>query len=298
METSAFFTKNPLPLFQHLSSDSKRQLVAYLATGNTAFRQKRVLEFFKTVDWVGSEGIQADRFFQKLPPQLKRQLQREIDDYQANRSITRHESAQKRAAYRLRIFEYFRLKMPPADKILLESLRDYELNLTGRDANWRHYFTFDSFKRIDAFIQASAQERQHLFAQFKQDVATYKKNYEKIHQAQQQAQANEHPFTFDDWCDVMGDENFFGTQSHHRHKQTQEKQDETSKTSASTGILGAYQLLNLDFPSPPEQVKQQFRKLTLAHHPDLPGGDEERMKALVNAYHDIKRYWNTLAQVH
>jgi hypothetical protein len=293
MSQTAFFTEHPLPVFSHLSSESKRQLEDYLLSGNTAFRQKRLREFFNTIDWIAPGDACDDRLLQKLSPHLRRQVLREIEDYRNQKAVHRAETAEKREQYRLRVFEYFRIKMPPADKALLESLRDYELNLTGRDVNWRHYFTLDSFKKIDAFIRASAEERQAWFAQFRQDVDTYKKNYEKIHRAQYE-QACHHTFTFDDWCDLM-DDTMPGNS-----KQTSSSQGSSGASSSSNkvpanSVYQAYQTLQVELHTPPDLVKKQFRKLTLSYHPDLPNGSEEKMKALVNAYDEIKRYWQTSA---
>lgn len=282
---TAFFTQNRLPVFDFLSSDSKRQLEAYLADGNRLFREQRMLEFFRAIDWIAPDepalATGSERFLRKLAPALQRQLYREIEDYRMKKAVSRAESAEKREEYRLRVFEYFRVKMPSADKALLESLRDYELDLTGRDVNWRHYFTLDSFRKIDAFIQATPLERQDLFARFKKDVDTYKKNYDKLYQAARQ-QPCEHGFTFDDWCDMMGDDLSEGSRKAHQNK-----------ASAPVGnpVYKAYQTLQLAWNAPPEAVKKQFRKLTLSHHPDLPSGSEEKMKAIVAAYHEIKRYW-------
>jgi hypothetical protein len=282
MNQSAFFTTHPLPVFEHLSSDSKRKLEAYLINGNTSFRQKRVLEFFKMLDWVSVEEAVQDRFLQKLSPDLSRQLHREIRDYHMNKVSNRAVSAEKREQYKLRIIEYFRAKIPSADKALLESLRDYELDLTGRDVNWRYHFTLDSFKKIDAFVQASHAERQVLFERFKKDVATYKQNYDKIHQAQA-AGACEHVFSFDDWCDMMGDEAPRASRS--------QKQKQPTQPAPQNPVYQAHQVLEVAFGSSPETVKKQFRKLTLQHHPDLPNGSEEKMKTLVGAYQELQRYW-------
>jgi len=292
MSKTAFFTENTLPVFSHLSTDSKRQLEQYFLEGNTAFRQKRMLEFFKTIDWVAPGEPCDERPLQKLSLPLRKQLSREIEDYRNQKALNRLENAEKREQYKLRIFEYFRVKMPPADKALLESLRDYELNLTGRDVNWRHYFTLDSFKKIDAFIRASAEERQAWFAQFRKDVDTYKKNYDKIHHARY-AQDCGQPFSFDDWCDLMDDE--IPRSSGHKHSHQKDRQSAPPPKSPDNSIYQAYRTLQVDSGASPELVKKQFRKLTLSHHPDLPNGSEEKMKAIIGAYEEIKRYWQLSA---
>lgn len=290
MSQTAFFTENPLPVFAHLSAESKRQLEDYLLSGNTAFRQKRLREFFNTIDWIAPGDACDERLLQKLAPNLKRQVLREIEDYRNQKAAHRVETAEKREQYRLRVFEYFRIKMPPADKALLESLRDYELDLTGRDVNWRHYFTLDSFKKIDAFIRASAEERQAWFSQFRHDVDTYKKNYEKIHRAQYE-QAHHHTFTFDDWCDMM-DDKIPGNQQKASSQRSSGASSSFQKEPANS-IYQAYRTLQVDLHAPPELVKKQFRKLTLSYHPDLPNGSEEKMKTIINAYDELKRYWQT-----
>jgi hypothetical protein len=299
MSQTAFFTENALPVYGHLSADSKHQLEAYLLAGNTAFREKRLLEFFKTVDWVTPGDVSSQRLLHKLPPMLQRQLKREIQDYHNQKASSRAENSGKREDYRLRIFEYFRVKVPPADKALLERLRDYELDLTGRDVNWRHYFTLDSFKKIDAFIRASGEERQAWFAQFRKDVDTYKKNYDKIHHAQYQ-QTSHSDFTFDDWCDMMGEEAPRKGQSGSKSGAGSSSQGtgaagNSAKSGADHGVLRAHATLQVPLGASPETVKKQFRKLTLSYHPDLPSGSEEKMKAIIGAYEEIKRYWRVSA---
>ena len=182
--------------------------------------------------------------------------------------------------------------MPSADKALLESLRDYELDLTGRDVNWRHYFTLDSFKKIDTFIKASHEERQALFAQFRKDVDTYKKNYDKIHHAQACQDAGQ-PFTFDDWCDLMGDEipNVKGSK-----KQSDQSRSSYASRPPESSIQRAFKTLEVTFNAPPDTVKKQFRRLPLSHPTDMPNGSEEKMKALVGAYHELQRYWQPAAR--
>ncbi len=285
-----------MPVYAHLSADSKRQLEVYLLSGNTAFREKRLLEFFKTIDWVAPTQLSADRVLQKLAPALQRQLRREIQDYHNHKASHRVENAEKRGQYKLRIIEYFRQKVPSADKALLESLRDYELNLTGRDVNWRHYFTLDSFKKIDAFIRASGEERQAWFTQFRKDVETYKKNYDKIHHAQAHA-AHCHEFTFDDWCDLMGEENPRAHDGHgwgagQRQQQHTSSGSKTPRThSPDHAVLQAYQTLQVPYGASQETVKKQYRQLTLRYHPDLPTGSEEQMKAIIGAYAELQRFW-------
>lgn len=288
MSDPPFFISNPLPVFGHLSPDSKQQLDAYINAGNQTFREKKLLEFFRLIDWVALGERWDDRPLHKLSVPLRNQLKREIEDYRNQKALNRQENTEKREQYKLRVFEYFRIKMSTGDKLLLETLRDYELNLTGRDVNWRHYFTMDSFKKIDAFIRAPQEERQALFAKFRKDVDTYQQNYEKIHFAQTH-QSSEQTFTFDDWCELMGEDMPNpGARRKSAHSTTQ--------ADMRNPVRQAYQTLKIDWGASPEAVKKQFRKLTLSHHPDLPGGSDEKMKTIINAYDAIKQYWQTSAQ--
>lgn len=278
-----------MPVFEYLSAGTRRALEAYLSGGNRGFREKRVLEFFRMIDWT-PPGEPCDlRLLHKLPaPQLK-QLGREIEDYRMQKARQRVENSEKREQYRLRVFEYFRIKVPPADKALLESLRDYELDLTGRDVNWRHHFTLDSFKKIDAFIQADTAERMRLFTAFKKDVDTYKKNYDKLHNPHYFQQPCGHAYSFDDWC-----EQYAETAEGNRQERTRQK---PHATAPANPVYQAYRTLQLEWGASSEAVKKQFRRLTLAYHPDLPNGSEERMKAVIAAYQEIQRFWRQSGQM-
>ncbi len=285
MSQTGFFIENSLPVFDFLSAESKRALEAYIAGGNSAFRARRVLEFFKAIDWLpAGEGCDL-RPLHKLAPALQRRIAREISDYRLQKAQQRAQNSEKREEYRLRVFEYFRAKMPRHDKMLLESLRDYELDLTGRDVNFRHHFPFDSFKKVDAFIQADSRERQRLFAAFKKDVDTYKRNYDKLHNP---PPPGGHGFSFDDWCDLNGESTFHqaGGQARKPHA-----------SQPANPVYQAYRTLRLDWGAPADAVKRQFRRLTLEYHPDLPTGSEEKMKSLLAAYQEIQRFWQQSGQI-
>lgn len=285
MSHTGFFSENTLPVFEFLSPGSKRALEAYIAGGNPAFRTRRVLEFFKAIDWIPAGEACDMRPMHRLSPSRQRQLAREIEDYRMQKARQRAQNSEKREEYRLRVYEYFRVKMPRPDKELLESLRDYELDLTGRDVNFRHHFTFDSFKKVDAFIQADSQERQRLFAAFKKDVDTYKKNYDKLHNPPPTC---DHAFSFDDWCDLHGDGSF---------RRERRQQNKPHASMPGNPIYQAYRTLRLDWGAPADAVKKQFRQLTLEYHPDLPTGSEEKMKSLLAAYQEIQRFWQQSGQI-
>ncbi len=274
-EESAFFEAHELPVFAYLSEQTKGALNAYLAEGNRQFRQRKLLEYFKSLDWVPWEEID-NRPLNRLSEELQSRIQQEVTEYQYDKSRKRQQASEKRQAYRHRIYAYYRENIPRQDKALLESLRDYELDLTGRDVNWRFHFTLDSFAKIDAFVQATETERQQWIVRFKKDVDAYKRNYEKLHH-----QAQHRDFTFDDWCEWAAEDLLHQNRQHHR----------TSKASApvSGPLTQAYQTLGLPWGATLEATKKQFRKLTLKHHPDMPGGDEERMKSIIRAYETVRR---------
>jgi DnaJ-class molecular chaperone len=52
---------------------------------------------------------------------------------------------------------------------------------------------------------------------------------------------------------------------------------------------GAYSLLHLLPSAPAELVEKAYKVLARIYHPDLEGGDEEKMKELNQAYDKLKR---------
>ena len=299
-----FFTENPLPVFDALSPASKRALESYLGTGNSAFRTQRLLDFFKMIDWLAPDESCDLRPLHKLPPAVQKQVGREIEDYRMAKAVKRVENSEKREEYRLRIFEYFRIKMPRADKALLESLRDFELDLTGRDVNWRHHFTLDSFKKIDAFMQADHAERMQRIAAFRKDVETYKKNYDRIHNPHYFTTPGcDHSFTFDDWCNAVGEKDFRKRQNSHQaggheRQADEERRSASGRSAEENAVFQAFRTLQGPWGSDEMVVKRQFRQLTLTHHPDVPGGSEEKMKSIIAAYHDVQRFWKASRHAH
>lgn len=199
MSVASSFLTHDLPVFKFLSTASKEALRTYIDSGNPTLRQKRLLEFFKSLDWLPLEEIAVNPI-EKLSPDARQRVYQDIQAYFSQKASQREESAERRKAYQLKVFEYYRTHMPASDKALLEGLRDYELDLTGRDVNWQHYFSLKSFKSIDAFIQQPHVERLKQIAAFKADVDAYKRNRERwLHQAACDAEG--HLFDFDDWCE-------------------------------------------------------------------------------------------------
>lgn len=280
----SFWAGDGLPVLAYLSISTRRVIDAYLTGGNRVLRKKKLLEFFKCIDWMPLSELVDSGILPlvtwSVPDQ--RRLYAELNTYLLDKDRVRRQSAEKRQEYRLKVIEYFRQTVPRQDKMLLESLRDYELNLTGRDTNWRHHFTLDSIKKIDEFVRAEGPARQQRFAAFRQDVLTYKKNYEKL---KYQAQC-EHGFTFDDWCEQVMDEDF---------SSGRRRSDSSARgQGAITPVEQAYASLELPLGSDKETVKRQFRQLTLRFHPDVPGGSSEKMKRILSAYDAIRRYLKLL----
>lgn len=287
----SFFDQADCPVLAFLSPDSRQGLSRFLAEGNRTFRRQKLQAWFQSVDWLAPDLLCRERVFVQWPAGLRQQVLRDVAAYRAQRQSHRQEQSVKREQYRLRVFEYYRRQVPPSDKVLLESLRDYELDCTGRDVNWRHYFTLDSFKKIDAFVQADPPVRQAWFTRFKQDVDTYKRNYDKLQAAHRDGDGfnAQHGWGFDDWCDTVDEQVSGRTQG--RRSRRRATDGEAGRVAQQHPVYRAYHTLQLDSAATPEEVKKQFRRLTLAHHPDLPGGDEETMKALVGAYQELRRYW-------
>lgn len=282
---ATFFEQYPIPAFEHLSPASMQALEAYQAQGNSQFKSRQLLEFFKSLDWMPVDAIKPNPI-EKLAETDARRIYREIEAYLAQKATQRQKNTERRKAHQLSVFEYFRTHVSPQDKALLESLRDYELNRTGRDANWQHYFSFKSYKKIDEFRLSTLRERQQRIEAFQADVETYQKNVEKLrHQAHCMGDDGL-PFNFDDWCDWAIDEETFQT------RQTTGQGHKTSGNGRRTSLSPlerAFQCLCLKPNASMPEVKKQFRQMTLAHHPDMPGGNAERMKELIAAYEAIKR---------
>lgn len=297
MSDSGFFSDYHQPVFDFLSSDSRSAFLAYLSEGNPSFRAQQLLEFFKCLDWLPVEEIPKNPL-KKMSPAVQRQIHREINGYLEHKATTRQKNSERRKAHVLKVYEYYRQHVSPQDKALLESLRDYELNRTGRDINWQHYFSFKSFKKIDEFLASPHLERLLKIEAFKEDVKTYQRNQEKLrHQAHCMGDDGL-IFDFDDWCDWMEASGHDG--NFHKHGPSDAKggqKQQNSVRSAASPLLQAYTLLQVNSASSLSDVKKQFRQLTLQHHPDMPGGSTERMKELIGAYERIKAHFSKLQAI-
>ncbi len=272
-------TLDSLPISPFLSKASWDALVQYLQSGSMSQRGYRLVEFFKALDWLPMDEIEPNPLKQFSHQDLH-QIQQDIESYFRAKQSKRQAEKEKRETYRLRVFAYFREQISAQDKHLLESLRDYELERIGQDVNWRHYFWFTSFKQIDAFNQQTPFQRQGTILQFKQDVEQHYKNAQRLREGSYANYYWGDSFesdgeTFDEWAN---------RQTGYKHKN-----NGTPPHQSAHAIKQAYQTLQLSPGASIQEVRQQFRRLVLTHHPDMPDGNSEKMKAILAAYDVVKQ---------
>jgi hypothetical protein len=81
-----------------------------------------------------------------------------------------------------------------------------------------------------------------------------------------------------------------GRQREHRRGRREQRERNRAGEGSSSGFApkshGPYAVLNLTNDAPPELVAAAYRALAKLHHPDA-GGDEERMKAINNAFEEL-----------
>jgi hypothetical protein len=276
-----------LPVSRFLSAESLAALDQFLRSGSSSQRVYRVTEFFKAIDWLPVEEIEPNPLKQLAATDRKR-LYAEIREYFSHKETKRQARKEQREDYKLKVFEYYRANISQADKDLLERLRDYELEKIGQDINWRHYFWFTSFRQIDAFNAKTPEERKILIARFIQDVDQHFKNAERLREGTYAQyywgggfeSAGE---TFDEWANRQ-------TWQADPKQQKQRRQYRASfQQEAVSPLHKAYKRLELPMWATLSEVRQQFRRLTLQYHPDVPGGSEAEMKEILAAYNLVKK---------
>lgn len=299
MQTSSpptAFTFEASKIFQAIRPETQEGLKTFCQSGNLKHREKQVSEWLKSLEWLNWEEVSPS--LHKLPLSLKAALKKDFQTYQSGLSTVKAKQSEQRKQYQLNVMAYFKENMPPKDKALLESLRDYELNRTGRDANWQHHFSFKSFKRIDAFIEASHSERVMAIQAFQQDVETYVKNKEKWQRLAYMSDDEGPGFDFDDWCDWVINADDETPDSYHnnqsRNNQNQSRKTADSHLSQRTSPTQlAYELMEMPAESHAnmtwEGVKKQFRLMTLKYHPDMPNGNGAKMTQILEAYAFLKK---------
>lgn len=286
---------------QRLPPALVQQLLLFVRQGNETHRSKQLKDWFQSLDWMPLAETDQ-RVLRKLPVPVQQALRQQAKAYQAQKSEKQAHQQQQRQDYRQRVDAYFRQRVSVRDKRLLEALRDYELELTGRDVNWQFHFRFHSFKRVDAFLEASAEGRQQAIAAFKTDVQTYLRNLQALKEGDGNPYADKGAtFTFDDWCRLHGKEGIAYSANKQASSAHQQRQRASSSSSHQAHAVRpedralhllrqrsrALTLLQFEaFANPsPQAIKQQFRQLTRLYHPDNPEtGSAEKMKALLEAY--------------
>jgi hypothetical protein len=169
-------------------------------------------------------------------------------------------------------------------------LRDYELEETGRDANWQHHFRFKSFKRVEAFAKGTHQERLQWVRLFQADVVAYKQNKEQWEKTGLPPYMATEPLDAFTHCEERLDAAFF--RKNNPYARSQAKAAAPTQPSLPEEVKKAYQVLNLEPPQPWRAIKKKFRQLTLKTHPDCPGGSEAQMRALLSAYACLEQHYN------
>lgn len=272
-------------------SEATRQAVQQWALGASAHHRQKLRELLQAIDWLPLDDLRQGplgRVFQQVNQHSHGGFLADISSYITSRQEQRRQQSHKRRAYQEKVLAYFHQVLSRQDKILLEALRDYELDSTGRDVNWQHHFRLTSYKQIDAFATASPAQRGAWIARFKEDVSAYVRNAHKWRVAAEAAEQGTHAacFSFDDWCEWAVGQDWAPASP-----------ASAPATAACGGaylpapVRQAYQQMHLAPGQPMADVKRRFRQLTLQHHPDLPTGNTDTMKRLIAAYETLKTHW-------
>ncbi len=272
-----------VPAGKFLSKDAWNALRQYVENGPTRQRGNRVVEFFKALDWLPYEEISPNPL-ENMAPRQQSRIRRDILRYFEHKANQRDKRREARENHKQRLIEYYRLNVSPEDKRLLERLRDYELELIGEDINWRHYFWFNSFRKVRNFISLTPLQKATLIRQFMADVHLRKRNEERIRQGTYSQfywgdGLGDQPETFDEWLNRNQHQEFH----FHRRKRP------AAPEAPGHPLEAAYHHLELSPGASLSEVRQQFRKLTLQYHPDMPGGSSEAMKRILSAYQVLKQ---------
>ncbi|MCA9806910.1 MAG: J domain-containing protein [Cyanobacteria bacterium HKST-UBA06] len=270
-----------LPLAPYFKANVRYHLNTVLCQAN-ANRSRRLMEFFKSVDWLPLADIKPNPLDQ-LPAETARHIRHDLETYLAEKAQKKARQKNQQQDYKLRVIHYFKDRLSREDKQLLERLRDYELDLTGQDANWQHYFRLTSFKQIDAFGAMSTSDRMQRIAAFKFDVQTRCYHEKKLQTGQYWGFYNDglgfDPANLDETLNNWH-------QNHKRQHQTDPADQPNDSAMKPTGDdrQAALEILSLPANPDPKTVRARFRELALALHPDRPGGSSEKMKAVLWAY--------------
>jgi DnaJ-domain-containing protein 1 len=265
-----------IPALKESSEKVKKILKKFCTGGNPRLRRNKVIDFYKCLDWLPLKEMDLS-LLDKFEEKEKKILLKEIHIYLNRKDERLQQARQTRQEYKKRIIDHFKKTVPKNIKQELERMRDYELNLVGHDRNWQHYFTFKSYKKIDEFVNLTGAERQKRYNEFKKDVHDYKNNRD-LNLSWQEDHLR--------FCNHHWDDDIIKSINWEQDKKQQQEKQKAQKTTAYT-LETDYCLLNLPYGASLQAVKQNYRKLAKIYHPDTPGGNEIKMKQIIEAYHRL-----------
>lgn len=262
-----------IPALKQASEKTKKILKKFCESKNTRIRTQKVVEFYKCLDWIPYKELDKS-IFDKLPDKERKQVFKDVNIYLHQKEDKLSKKSEWQQEYRNRVFTYYKQNVPKNIKLELERLRDYELNLVGHDRNWQYYFQLNSFKKIDEFVSLTYDQRLDIFYRFKKDVMTYKMNRDRnIFNRDRECENCSHRLEDDI------DKSINWEKSAYKHYKNSLPPGATLDTD--------YKTLGLPSGTAISEIKKQYRKLAMKYHPDKPGGDELKMKAIVSAYHRL-----------
>lgn len=269
-----------VPALKNSSQKVKKILKKYCSSGNYTLRANKVLEFYKCIDWLPYDKLDLT-FLEKFSQEEKLIIQKEIMVYLNQKQDKLKRSKIWREDYKTRVWEYYKTNVPKYIKHELESLRDFELNLIGHDRNWQYYFSFNSFKKIDEFVNFPKLKRDNIYAEFKKDVYCYKNT--RDHNLSEKFDNLGPPQ--DNW-----DDDIFSNETCNKCNSNKK---ESKPPTYNPDLNNDYLILGLNQGVSIDIIKKRYRKLAKLNHPDSPNGNEETMKKIVGAYDRLMKSLNT-----
>lgn len=264
-----------VPVTDYFSPSLREALADYLQQGALTHKTQRLVEFLKALDWLPLAEI-CPNPLASMPRVMAKGIEAAIGVYYAEKEDKKAVARQKRAIYQQKITDFFKTHVTGQDKRLLEALRDYELEKTGADRNWQHYFWFTSFKQIEAFCADDEPARLTRIAQFKADVDLFVQNRQRLEEGTYGAfyWGFDDLVTLDETLDLS---TVVSPTPRHIPAQVQRAM---STLQVSPGCAFT-------------EVRSQFREAVHRHHPDRSGGDSDTMRAAIQAYEVLKQYYST-----
>lgn len=268
-----------IPALKFASNRVKKILKNYCTQGNSKIRKNKIIEFYKCLDWIPFEEMDFS-ILNKFKKEEEKILLKEIKMYLNQKDDKRKRASEWRDEYKTRVINYYKEKVPKQIKLQLEGLRDFELNLVGHDRNWQYYFRLKSFKSIDEFLNHSTAERENIYNNFKLDVHSFKKNRERNLAWKEESHKS---------SNTAWDDDLISSINWEYHKKQPNNNDKQLLNKDLTRIQD-YSILGLANNSRLDEVKKSYRNLAKIHHPDKPGGNTEKMKAINASYQRIIQF--------